>query len=281
MRAISRSLTRNLLLDLFLAILALAAGAGPALGEVVTFQASKDNTLCEPEPDMIAPVSNGGGEHIFAGSTANTDQRRRALIAFNVSDGSIAPGSQINSVKLTLHVSRVKSAEAKLASLHRVSADWGEQLSNAGGEEGRCANALPGDATWDERLLGSAGWATPGGDFAALSSATIGIGGVGFYTWDSTLALIADVQSWLDNPAANFGWTLIGDETTTLTAKRFDSRSNTTLVGTQAVTPVLEVDFTPPQADAFQVDASDGTFNDKVRVTWIQQPGAVSYRVFL
>ncbi len=38
--------------------------------------------------------------------------------------------------------------------------------------------------------------------------------------------MAADVQSWLDDPAANHGWVLIGNEMVTVTAKRFGSREN-------------------------------------------------------
>ena len=36
--------------------------------------------------------------------------------------------------------------------------------------------------------------------------------------------MVADVQSWLDNPATNFGWLVLGDESDILTAKRFDTQ---------------------------------------------------------
>jgi hypothetical protein len=37
--------------------------------------------------------------------------------------------------------------------------------------------------------------------------------------------MVADVQDWLDNPAGNFGWLVLGDEKPTLTAKRFERES--------------------------------------------------------
>ena len=39
--------------------------------------------------------------------------------------------------------------------------------------------------------------------------------------------MIADVQSWLDSPANNFGWLILGDESGIATAKRFDTREST------------------------------------------------------
>jgi hypothetical protein len=32
--------------------------------------------------------------------------------------------------------------------------------------------------------------------------------------------MVADVQDWLDNPAGNFGWLVVGDEKPTLPAQR-------------------------------------------------------------
>jgi hypothetical protein len=48
----------------------------------------------------------------------------------------------------------------------------------------------------------------------------------GFYSWSGP-GLVADVQSWLDNPQDNFGWVLIGNESVAQTAKRFDTHENT------------------------------------------------------
>ena len=50
--------------------------------------------------------------------------------------------------------------------------------------------------------------------------------------------MVADVQSWLDNPASNFGWLVLGDETAIATAKRFDTRES-------ASPPMLTIEFIP------------------------------------
>ena len=39
------------------------------------------------------------------------------------------------------------------------------------------------------------------------------VGAIGQYTWSSA-QMVADVQGWLDNPASNFGWLMLGDEST-------------------------------------------------------------------
>ena len=50
--------------------------------------------------------------------------------------------------------------------------------------------------------------------------------------------MVADVQSWLDNPASNFGWLVLGDETASATAKRFDTRES-------ASPPMLTIQYIP------------------------------------
>jgi hypothetical protein len=54
--------------------------------------------------------------------------------------------------------------------------------------------------------------------------------------------MIADVQDWLDNPADNGGWILIGDEgPMNGTAKAFGSGGNLS----PAARPELTINFTP------------------------------------
>ena len=54
--------------------------------------------------------------------------------------------------------------------------------------------------------------------------------------------MVADVQGWLDNPASNFGWLMLGDESTNLTAKRFDTRESTS-------PPVLAITYVRRDTD--------------------------------
>jgi len=63
------------------------------------------------------------------------------------------------------------------------------------------------------------------------------VGAIGQYTWSSA-QMVADVQGWLDNPATNFGWLMLGDESVFLTAKRFDTRES-------ASPPVLAITYIP------------------------------------
>jgi spore coat protein A len=216
------------------AVILVSILAGNASAAVVTLQASKDNSMYGED----LTYSNGAGDYFFTGRTKNS-ALRRGLLAFNLV-GQIPVGSTINSVTLTLYKSRGKGS-AKDVSLHLVQAEWGEGTSHAGGEEGEGTDATTNDATWSHRLWPSTTWTSLGGDYLGTASATTGVGGTGFYTW-STASMASDVQFWLDNPGSNFGWILIGEEDSDLTARRFDSRTN----GTVSQRPTLEIDYTSP-----------------------------------
>ena len=203
---------------------------------IVNLGPSKDNTLYESESGSL---SNGSGSHFFVGNTGN-GSTRRAVIAFDIA-GSIPPGSTIESVTLTLSMSRTTSGSEPVE-LHKLLADWGEGTSTASANEGGGTSARSGDATWVHRMFDTATWQTPGGDFAPAVSASTAVAFIDNYAWRSTAQMVADVQGWVDDPSSNFGWLLQGNETRTRTSKRFDSRENST----EANRPVLTVQFTPP-----------------------------------
>lgn len=204
----------------------------------MTLSPSKDNTLLLEDGGR----SNGSGSHLFAGKVnALLDgSLRRAVIAFDV-DAAIPPGATITSVRLTLSLSRTLAGEESVA-MHRLLADWGEGASKGQGNEGGGNVATTGDATWTHRFFDSDLWATAGGDFVSTASASAAVAGIGPYTWESTDALVADVQAWLDGTAVSGGWILIGNETDFRSAKRFDSREATE----PDDRPILVVTFIAP-----------------------------------
>ena len=208
---------------LFTAALVLTASALSAQ-TTVTLVPSKDNTLIET---AAGNLSNATGISIIAGRTnQGADFLRRALVAFDVA-ATVPAGATIQSATLTLDMTLTIAGNTQM-SVHPVTADWGEGTSQDLGGGGRGVAATAGDATWTERFFGAGQpWATSGGDFVAAASSTTGVNGNGSYVWSSTAATVADVQSWLDTPSANFGWILIGDEVTMPSAKRFDSREGT------------------------------------------------------
>lgn len=201
----------------------------------VTVNASRDGTLYE---DSLGQTASGAGPTFFVGST-NGQQRRRGLLFFDVA-ASVPSGSIVTAATLTLNMSRTVSG-AQPVSLHLASRAWGEGASVAGGAGGGGAQALAGDATWLHTFFPGSFWTNQGGDFAPGSSATTSVAGVGSYSW-SGASLRSDVAGWLASPATNFGWVVLGDESTKGTAKRFDTRENPT-AGNR---PRLVVTYRPP-----------------------------------
>ena len=201
--------------------------------KTVTLTPSKDNTLFE---SASGSNSNGAGVHLFSGMTAGF-VRRRALVAFDVAS-QIPAGSQITRVTLRLRISKSISGQRQFA-LHRVSKDWGQGTSNAGVfRDGTGAAATNGDATWVHASRPNSLWTNRGGDFTEQPDAET-VADFGELTFDSSAALIARVQSWVDQPSTNFGWILIGDESEFTTAKVFDSRES----GDSAARPTLTIEY--------------------------------------
>jgi hypothetical protein len=230
-----RSVRRQTLLAL--TVLALAADAASA--SVVNIISRKDNSMFSESDN-----SNALGS-LYSGETAMGDFRR-ALMNFDVA-GSVPAGSTISSVTLALRCTMAHASIVTM-SLKRMSADWGEGTSNEPDPGGGGAPATDGDVTWNYPFFNeSSPWITPGGDFTSVISSSVAVGSSGAtYTWPTTSQFVADVQDMLDHPSANFGWILIGAETTSASAKRFASRENTT----QAWWPTLSVTYTVPAPGA-------------------------------
>ena len=211
----------------------------PAAATRVELQASRDNTLFDSESGAL---SSGIGPALFAGRTAQPGNRR-ALVAFDLN--GIPAGAQIDSVQLVLHLNRTSDSVTRTYTLHLVSKAWGEGSSNSGGSPGiggggGGAPAAAGDATWLHHAFPNQQWTNLGGDFDAAASALALVGVSGTQTWESTPRFVADVQAWVDG-ATNNGWVLIGNETVSGTARRFDSRESPN-TGDR---PRLIVDFSP------------------------------------
>jgi hypothetical protein len=201
---------------------------------IINLTPSKDNTLYEYDP-AEGDHSNGAGFHFFAGENG-MGELRRGVLAFDVA-GHIPAGSTILAVTLSMNMSRTALDTARTVELHKLLADWGEGTSHAPGEEGDGAPATPNDATWRHRFFDTIFWTNQGGDFSATVSASQSVGPIGQYAWTSA-QMVADVQSWLDTPGNNFGWLVLGDESTIATAKRFDSRES-------ASPPMLTIQYIP------------------------------------
>ena len=211
-----------------------------ALAQPVELFPARDNTLYE---DAGGAFSNGSGTFLFAGRTAQ-GQSRRALLAFDVA-GALPAGARLDSVVLRLNVSNARGGSHPMR-LHRVLAAWGEGPSDAGTPGGQGTAAATGDATWVHTFFDGERWQRAGGDFAPDPSAERAVDGTGSYTWGPSAGMLDDVRAWLDDPAANHGWIVLGTEVAEQTAKRFDSREHPT----PANRPVLTLYYSTSTARA-------------------------------
>jgi hypothetical protein len=202
-----------------LIVFVLSMAVAPMSGaETVALEPIRDATLIESRDGAWA---NGSGPVLFAGHTSSTrDGRRRALVAFDVA-AAIPAGAWVTRAELHLELTPSNAAPAEVR-LHRVSSGWSEGPSVASGGGGRPAE--PGDATWIHASLPAELWDTPGGDFEPSPSAGLVVADAGGYVWSSTPSMLDDVQLWLDAPAENHGWIVIGNEDALTTSKRFASR---------------------------------------------------------
>jgi hypothetical protein len=205
--------------------------------QTIVITPSKDATLYETGDGSLA---NSLGIHLFSGTT-NGSQVRRALLAFDVAS-KIPPGSTITRASLTMHMTRTIAGTESMQ-LRRVLANWSEGTSNAGGaRDGIGAQSKTSDPTWIHASFPARSWSKAGGDFDPAADSTTDVSDFGNYTWGTSASMVARVQSWVDQPATNFGWMLIGPESTARTAKMFDSRQ----IAVETNRPSLTVEFTRP-----------------------------------
>ena len=187
--------------------------------DTIVLQVFYDNTLYE---DAGGLISNGRGKYLFAGKGDN-NLTRRALIHFLT--GEFVPYcSKVLSVDLKVHLSGGNPAN-KTIELRKMLDYWGQGDSDAPGLEENGTSAGDYDATWlDKYHNANDFWANPGGDYSGIISNSITVGGPGYYYFNSTPQMVADFQSWIDDTNSEFGWILLGDESSDSTAKRFHSR---------------------------------------------------------
>lgn len=181
----------------------IAAGAAAVAAQnVAVISCDRDNTLYE---SANGDASNGDGERVFVGVTAQ-GAVRRALLRFDVAS-ALPPGARVVAASRQLHVVTSVAPQPATAGVHRVTADWGEGSSSAtGGGGGMGASATVGDATWTRRFHPSVAWTSPGGDFVPTPSALFALPITGPAEIGTATRLVAYVQTWLDQPATNHGW---------------------------------------------------------------------------
>jgi hypothetical protein len=204
----------------------------------IAIPAANDNTI-------FSESLNSGGQVItFLAGRTNAAGLRRALVRFDVAS-HLPAASTVTGVTLTLNLDGVAQNEtqARDVALHRLLAGWGEGTSGGGGAgSGQGQAPTTGDATWVHRFFDNQVWTTSGGDFVTSESSVASVGvSPGFYSWPSTATLVADVQGWLDDPATNIGWMLIGDESRNGTVRRFHSREALD----EGLRPMLTIEYQP------------------------------------
>ncbi len=148
---------------------------------------------------------------LFAGLSGDGSGRQRGLLEFDIA-AILPPCATIQSVTLNMTLESVghdKNGHPILPvtiSLYDATTAWN------------------GSTTWN-----SPSWTNPGGDFSSTASAsytdTTGTVGTTF-SWSSS-QMAADLQNWLNDPSANFGWFVIGDEKHMNSVRRFYSDSIT------------------------------------------------------
>ncbi|MBL8724708.1 MAG: DNRLRE domain-containing protein [Planctomycetes bacterium] len=198
-----------------------------------------DNTLYQ---SATGTLSNGRGTGLYVGVTGQPGIRR-PLLKFDV-DGVVPAGARILSAQLNLSCVTSAFGGPLPVTMHRALASWGEGTSVATGGGGQGAAARTGDATWLHRFYPNTFWTSPGGDFAPTPSATIVTPPYGLCSSNVTTALVADVQSMLDNPSGNFGWLLKTNELTAYMARKIESRES------NFTKPVLSVTYVLPGQSA-------------------------------
>lgn len=182
----------------------------------LTLEPAKDNSIFESN------TNSGGASPVLVAGKTSHEGVRRALVAFDLSQ--LPTTTTVLSVTLRLQVEKPADPTALPFGLHRVASDWGEAGSS--GSKGQGAPAQTGDATWAFSFYTATQWSSAGGDFVTTASAITNVGGSGSYEWSSP-QLLSDVQGWIANPSSNFGWILVGDETTNRSVKLFVSNEGT------------------------------------------------------
>ncbi len=205
---------------IILSALSVSFGAGPPAHAVtVALTPAADAAMRDEAPDfnygsaLALPVGVGN-----LGSPHN-----HALFKFSFA--AIPTNAVITSVALRLVVVHTGRPPANFGLL-RLLTGWVET-----------------EVSWNVRATATpwtAGGAQGGTDYVSTPSATADLGATGSTNEFTSSTLASDVQTWVLNPGANFGWILIATGEPPGTGKQVGSRENV------VNSPVLIVEFTVP-----------------------------------
>lgn len=227
----------------FAVLLSAVFSADGLRADTVVLHPFADTTLIE-----VAPDSNLGGAGFFNAGFTGVSTRNRGLVQFALSE-AIPAGSLITGATLNFDIIRQPSVDIDqdLFALHRMLVTWGEgdKLPSPEGSPGFGSPATAGEATWNHRFFGATPWSSPGGqagtDFALTPTAIVPVYGIADPVLiESDLALVADVQFWVNHPDQNFGWMFKAEsEAVRKSARSFASREDAN------GGPTLVIEFTP------------------------------------
>lgn len=196
-----------------------------AQGKTITITGIKniqDTVLFSGDTDKNSTVTT----ELRAGmSGPNNTGIHRALLRFNLS--SIPSNAVISTVTVQLICTRIPKRTQTVSmtqELHRVTNSW------------------TGIATWIFRSYPSMKWATPGGEFVAVPSASKIVDKTGQTIWTGS-GLVSDVQGWIKKTIPNYGWILLGDEKISRSVRNYGSSSDT------ANSPVLSIGYSIPPSE--------------------------------
>lgn len=254
------------------ALAALALLAPDSTAAVVTIPVTADTTLHQNFPN-----NNLGKNGILAVGTSDRDlgggefAKARALLFFDLA-AQVPPGMTVTRARVFITVIGGPGSPSSPFALSKMLAPWTEGAGGAVDDvDGR--PALTGETTWNHRVAATTPWQTAGArganDVAATASATVNIANTEEYIFESP-ALAADVQSWLANPAGNFGWALWGvDQTTRRIAWQIAARE------LEVAIPQLEITYSETVEDLRITNIR--IENGQAQLTWIG--GRAPYRI--
>jgi len=221
-----------------LILASLVGWSGLSQADIITNLAPAADTCIRNE----VPDSNFGAfTNLLVGVGNFGSPVNRVLLRFSLADVPVNATITAASLRLVLIPTPTSAANFDL---HRLLVDWGEGTGSVAPPFASTAN--DNEATWNARFHPSILWSTAGGeadsDYVSTPSATASLpSGASTNTFTSD-DLVSDVQFWLANPGANFGWMLIAAGEPAGTGKRIGSRDDLN----PNVHPVLVVQYTVP-----------------------------------
>ncbi len=176
---------------------------------IATIQpASSDTHLDESRPF----INYGSSANMFVDGSPGA--RERSLVAFSLA--SLPGDARVLLARTHLNV-QGSVGKAILIEAHRVNASWTQ-----------------GGASWNQRD-GTNYWNRPGGDYDGAILDSQNVSTAGDYSWNVTSA----VQTWVDNPALNYGFIFATTDSGLNNTKTIQSSEAAPL----STTPKLEVTY--------------------------------------